>query len=159
MSVCLPINFWIPEQIFMKLGTWGQFNGVLHKSIPSVFVSMCVPLSLLGRGSVTMLSGHEYNRNSRRIVGRVVFYAVRVVARKVCDYFFIEFLWILFRWTLSFKGLIFSRHTSFLYRFIIMILCIRDTQLNTVSSEDNNVKYKLFINREFCMGVKFRHYI
>jgi hypothetical protein len=31
-------------------GTWAHFNGVLHKSLPSVCVS--IPLSLLGNGSV-----------------------------------------------------------------------------------------------------------
>jgi uncharacterized membrane protein len=36
--------------------------------------------------------GNEYTRNNRRIVGRVIFYAVPVVSRKVGDWFFLELL-------------------------------------------------------------------
>jgi hypothetical protein len=55
VSVYPAINFWIPEQIFMKLGLyhdiWAHLNGVLGKSFPSVSVSICVSLlSLLGNG-------------------------------------------------------------------------------------------------------------
>jgi hypothetical protein len=47
VTVCIPppINFWIPEPIFMKLGVYimaRELNGVLHKSLPSVYVSVCV---------------------------------------------------------------------------------------------------------------------
>jgi hypothetical protein len=40
-----PINFWMPEPILMKLryhNTWTNFNGVLHKFLPSICVSVCV---------------------------------------------------------------------------------------------------------------------
>jgi hypothetical protein len=43
-------NFWMSDQIFMKLVyhvTWARLNGVLHKSLPSVCVSVCVSLLLL----------------------------------------------------------------------------------------------------------------
>jgi hypothetical protein len=47
--------------------------------------SMKTPLSWLGNGSVKRYRGNEYTRNSRRIVGLIVFYAVRIVSRKVGD--------------------------------------------------------------------------
>jgi hypothetical protein len=40
---------------------------------------MCNPLPLLGNGWAKFYRGHKYTRNNKRIVGRVVFYAVRVV--------------------------------------------------------------------------------
>jgi hypothetical protein len=42
---------------------------------------MPVPLSLLGNGSVKRYRCNEYPRN-KRIVGGVVFYAVRVVSKE-----------------------------------------------------------------------------
>jgi hypothetical protein len=49
---------------------------------PSVCVCMCIPLSLLGRGTVRTLPRHEYTRSNRRISGRVVFDAVRVISKE-----------------------------------------------------------------------------
>jgi hypothetical protein len=53
------INFWMPEPTFMKLctyvynGTWAHLSGVLHKSLPSVCLSLCISvLSLLGKSWV-----------------------------------------------------------------------------------------------------------
>jgi hypothetical protein len=123
-----PINFWMPESIFMKLGmyiyhgTWAHLNGVLHKSLPSVCASICISLlSLLGNGSVkciphfiarqwlgkhitaatntricwtlvsvglciplSLLCNNSVKTfpRQRRIVGGVVFYAVRVVSKE-----------------------------------------------------------------------------
>jgi hypothetical protein len=96
LSVCLwippsHINFWMPEHIFMKLGVyiynvaWAHLNGILHKSLPSVRVSVCVSiLSLLGKGPVKYvppfiarqrLGKHVPARtntcNNRRSLGRV----------------------------------------------------------------------------------------
>jgi hypothetical protein len=45
-------------------------------------VCMCIPLSELGNGSVKCYRGNEYTPNNRRIVGRVVFYAVCVVSKE-----------------------------------------------------------------------------
>jgi hypothetical protein len=53
VSICVwsPVNFWMPETVYMKLGMC--LSGILHKYFPSVCVSVCVsPLSLLGNGSV-----------------------------------------------------------------------------------------------------------
>jgi hypothetical protein len=44
-----PINFWMPEPLFMKLMYITATNGVLHKSLPSVCES---PLSVQGNRSV-----------------------------------------------------------------------------------------------------------
>jgi hypothetical protein len=57
-------------------GTWANLSGVPHKSLPSV----CVFL----RVSLLSLPGNEVKTfpQQRRIVGGVVFYAVRVVSNK-----------------------------------------------------------------------------
>jgi hypothetical protein len=94
LSVCLwispsPINFWLPETIFMKLGTWTYLISVLYKSLPSVSVSVCVSLlSLIGKGSSNSiplfvarqrLGKHVPTatniRNNRRTVGCVCLWA------------------------------------------------------------------------------------
>jgi hypothetical protein len=49
-------------------------------------VSLCIPLSLLGNNAVKTLP------RQRRIVGGVIFYAVRVVPKEVGDQFFQELL-------------------------------------------------------------------
>jgi hypothetical protein len=42
------LNFWMPEPVFMKLGiyvyhcTWAYLNGVLHKCLSSVCLSLSV---------------------------------------------------------------------------------------------------------------------
>jgi hypothetical protein len=45
-------------------------------------VSVKIPQSLLGNGSVKTLPINEYTCNIRRIVGRIAFYAVRVVSEE-----------------------------------------------------------------------------
>jgi hypothetical protein len=57
VSVCPPINFWMPESVFIKFiiyiyiyyGNWVHLNGVLHKSLRSVCVSVCISLLSLHR--------------------------------------------------------------------------------------------------------------
>jgi hypothetical protein len=49
MNLTPRINFWMP---YVYHGTGAHLSGVLHKSLPSVCVCMCIPLSLLGNGSV-----------------------------------------------------------------------------------------------------------
>jgi hypothetical protein len=44
VSVYPPINFWMPDTWYVYHDTWAHLNGVLHKSLPSVCVSVCVPL-------------------------------------------------------------------------------------------------------------------
>jgi hypothetical protein len=45
--------------------------------------SVKIPLSLLGNGSVETLTRNEYTRNNISIVGRVFFNVARLVSRKV----------------------------------------------------------------------------
>jgi hypothetical protein len=73
-SECLNQSY---ETWYVYHGTWAHLNGVLHKS-PSVSVFACVS-RLVAR------ERNEYTRNKRWTVERVVFYAVRVVSRKVGD--------------------------------------------------------------------------
>jgi hypothetical protein len=56
LCVCVypPINFWMPEPIFMKLGTYITAPEPISKASlknPSHHF-VCIPLSLLGNGSV-----------------------------------------------------------------------------------------------------------
>jgi hypothetical protein len=53
----------------------------VHKSLPSVWVCMCIPLSLLGNGSTKRYHGNKYTRNNGIIIGRVVFYTVCVISK------------------------------------------------------------------------------
>jgi hypothetical protein len=78
------------EPVFMKLGMYIMahepismvyFIYPFHQSV-CLYVCMCIPLSLLGNGWVKSYCGNEYTRNNRRIVGRVVFYAVRVILKE-----------------------------------------------------------------------------
>jgi hypothetical protein len=79
-------------------GTWAPLSGALLKSLPSVCVSVCMSfLSLLGKGPVNCIPpfvdrqrldknvpAATNTRNSRRIVGCVIFYIVRVFCESVC---------------------------------------------------------------------------
>jgi hypothetical protein len=42
LSVYPPINFRMAELVVMKLGTWAHLNGVRHKYLPSICVSIYV---------------------------------------------------------------------------------------------------------------------
>jgi hypothetical protein len=81
------LNAWtnLYETWYVCHGTWAHLNGVLHKSAPSVCVSVCVSLlSLRGKGSVKCITpfvarlrlgkhvpAATNKRNNRRIVGGV----------------------------------------------------------------------------------------
>jgi hypothetical protein len=67
------------ETWYVYHGTWAHLNGILHKSLPLVCVSLCVSPIVARQRLGKSVSGNEYARNNRRIVGRVVFCAVRVV--------------------------------------------------------------------------------
>lgn len=106
LSTCLCIcefryqllNAWtnIYQTLYVHHGTRTYLNGVLHKSLPSISVSVCVFLLLqLGKGSVTciplfvarqQLSKHvplaKNTWNSRRIVGPVIFCVVCVLSKE-----------------------------------------------------------------------------
>jgi hypothetical protein len=77
-----PPSFWIPEPVFIKLvstrTSWHLSPSQLrlHKSLPSRCVCICIPLSLLCNGSI-----YTFLRQ-QRIVGRVVFCAVRFVSKE-----------------------------------------------------------------------------
>jgi hypothetical protein len=85
LSVCLCITphqllkAWtsLHETWYAYHGAWTYLNGTLHKSLSSVCVSVCVYLlSLLGDGSVKTFPRQQ------RIVGGVIFYAVRVISKE-----------------------------------------------------------------------------
>jgi hypothetical protein len=92
------LNAWtnIYETWYVYNGNWTHLNGVLHKSFPLVCVSACVSLlSLLGNGSVKCIppigtrqrhgkhvSAAMNSRCNRRIVRRVIFYAVRALSKE-----------------------------------------------------------------------------
>jgi hypothetical protein len=87
------------EPIFMKLGMYimapepistAYFINPSHQSV-CLYVSPPI-VARQRKGKKKGYRGNEYARNNRRIVGRVFFYAVCVVSRKVGDYFFPEVL-------------------------------------------------------------------
>jgi hypothetical protein len=103
----LPIDLstWnnLHETWYVYHGTWAHHNGVPHKSLPSVSVSICVSHpSLLGKGSVRCippfvarqrLGKHvpaaTNTRNNRRIFGRVICCGVCFLSKEspwVCLY-------------------------------------------------------------------------
>jgi hypothetical protein len=107
LSVCLwipPVNFWMPEPVFMKLsiyGNWAYLSGVLHKFLSLVCVSVCVsPLSLLGKGLVKCIHLSLLCNSSLKMVpwqwrinGGIIFCLVHVVAK--------ESRWSVLPWTSS----------------------------------------------------------
>jgi hypothetical protein len=101
------LNAWtnLYEIWYVYHGTWAHLNGVLHN--PSHQCVCVFLLSLLGKGSVKCippfvarqrLDKHvpaATNTDSRRIVGRITFYAVRVLSKVslwVCLYIPISLL-------------------------------------------------------------------
>jgi hypothetical protein len=104
LCVCLCItayqllNVWtnLYETWYLYNDNWAHLNGVLHKSLPSVCVSVCVSLvSLQGNGSVKFIPPFSARQrlgkhvpaakntsNNIRIVKRVISYAVRVLSQE-----------------------------------------------------------------------------
>jgi hypothetical protein len=87
ISVNSPINFWIPEQIFMKLGMYVMAPepiSTAHLIILS-HQSVCLyaypRISLLRSGSVDIVPMVTNTCNNRWIVGDVVFYVVRLLSQ------------------------------------------------------------------------------
>jgi hypothetical protein len=90
VSVCLciaPINFWIPEPVFKKLGmlimvpepiSAADFTSPFH---PSVCLYV-FPYRCLATARYKRYCGNEYTCNNRNIVGRLVFSADRVVSKE-----------------------------------------------------------------------------
>jgi hypothetical protein len=79
------LNAWtnLYETWYAYHGTWAHLNGVLHKSLPSVCVSVCVfPLIVARQRLCKHVPATTNTRNNRRIIGRVVFYAIRVVSKE-----------------------------------------------------------------------------
>jgi hypothetical protein len=73
------LNAWtkLSETWHEYYGTWAHLNGVLHKPHPSVCVSPNVAKQRLGRHVPAATNTHN-----RRLVGGVVFYAVRVLSKE-----------------------------------------------------------------------------
>jgi hypothetical protein len=96
-------NLYETWYVLVYHGIWVHLNGVLHKSLPSGYVSICVSLlSWQGNGSVKCIPPFGAKQqlgkhiptamntcNNRRIVGCVFFYAVHVWSKEslwVCLY-------------------------------------------------------------------------
>jgi hypothetical protein len=118
--VCVPVyppppnqllNAWtnLYETFYVYHGNLVHLDGVLHKSLPSVCVSVCATLlSLQSNGSVKYIPhlgsrqriGKQVpkamNTRINRIAGRVIFYAVRVLSK--------ESLWVCLRIPLMLLG-------------------------------------------------------
>jgi hypothetical protein len=69
-------------QRYVYHGTRAHLSAVLHKSLPSVCVSMCVPVLVSRQRLGKHVPAVKNIRNNKGIVGRVVFYLVRVLSRE-----------------------------------------------------------------------------
>jgi hypothetical protein len=83
------VNVWtnLYETWYVYRGSWTHLGNVLHKSLPSVCVSVCsiFRISLQGNGSVKTFPPQLI------IVGGVIFYALRVIRKQAnssCKNFF-----------------------------------------------------------------------
>jgi hypothetical protein len=87
VCLCIPhIKFWMPEPVIMKLGTYIMASEpistahFLNPSYQSVYLYVyphVVARQRLGKD----YRGNENTRSNRRIVDRVVLYAVHVVSK------------------------------------------------------------------------------
>jgi hypothetical protein len=80
------LNAWINiyDTWYVHHDTWAHLNGVHHKSLPSTGVSVYVsPIVARQRLSKKSYRGNIYTRDNGRIVGRVTFYAVRVISKEI----------------------------------------------------------------------------
>jgi hypothetical protein len=100
IPLCQLLNAWtsLYETWYIRVyhGNWTHLSGVLHKSLPSVYVSACVSLLLLlGNDSVKCIPPFGARQrlgkhvptatntsNDKRTVGRFIFYMVRVLTRE-----------------------------------------------------------------------------
>jgi hypothetical protein len=81
--LCIPsINFPTPEPIFTKLGMY-VYIMVLHRSLPSVCVSVRVSLSVTRQRLGKHVPAATNKLINIRIVGRVVFCAILVVLKSL----------------------------------------------------------------------------
>jgi hypothetical protein len=78
-------NFWMPDSIFMKLD---MYIMALEPISTAYFINpsrqalcLCI-LLFLSNGSAKRYRRNEYTRNNTRIVGGIVFYAVRIVSKE-----------------------------------------------------------------------------
>jgi hypothetical protein len=128
-----PPPFWMPKPIFIKLRTYIMVSELISTAyfIISSHQSVCLyvcPLWFLGNCSVKTLQqycGNEYIRNNRRIVGRVVFYAVLILPKESrllvlsrSSLLPTEFCW----WeSSSTSGIILNREKAYFYRILLNI--------------------------------------
>jgi hypothetical protein len=83
-----PINYLMTEPNFMELGMYIMKPGPISTTyyINPSHQSVCLyvyPIIAMQRLGKNVIAGNEYTRNNRRIVGSVVFYAVRVMSKKL----------------------------------------------------------------------------
>jgi hypothetical protein len=74
VSLCPPVNFWMPEPIFMELG--------VYIMAPELILTACMSICvlLLGNGSVNTFPRQRIH--ATRIGGRVVLCTIRVVSKE-----------------------------------------------------------------------------
>jgi hypothetical protein len=90
MCICIPppphqfLNAWINlyETWYVYHDTWTHLDDVLHKSLPSLCVPVCYPLSLLSNGSLNMFPRQRIHAKKKNCCTRLIFYAVRVVSKE-----------------------------------------------------------------------------
>jgi hypothetical protein len=95
-----PINFWMPESIFIKGGTYitspEPISAVYLINPSHRAVRLYVYPSIVARQRQVRKADKKYIRNNRRIVRRVVLHEIRVVPWKAGDKFPQNFLFLCF---------------------------------------------------------------
>jgi hypothetical protein len=79
------LNAWtnLYNNCYLYHSTWVHLNGLLHKSLPSVCASVCVPLLYLkAKVLYTCYRGEKCTSDNRKIVGYIAFYAVHIVSNE-----------------------------------------------------------------------------
>jgi hypothetical protein len=79
------LNAWtnLYETWYVYCGIWAHLNGILHKSLPSVCVFVCIfPPIILTQWLGEHVPVATNTCNNRRIVGRVIFYVVHVISKE-----------------------------------------------------------------------------
>jgi hypothetical protein len=77
-----PLNVWTNfyETLYVYHGAWAHIDGILHKSLPLVYVSVCVFTCIFASQRLGELIPTTTNAsNNRRIVVRIIFYAAYIV--------------------------------------------------------------------------------
>jgi hypothetical protein len=84
LCTCTPSHqLWNSWTWYVYHGTWAHLNSVLHKSLPSVSVAVCISPSIIATQRLGKHVPAATNTcNNKRIIGRFILFAVCVVSKE-----------------------------------------------------------------------------